>query len=556
MEIFSSGAIALGTLDANGEITNISLADGDYLTLGKQLDAPGGVFNNLRVWFNANSGTTNGGSQTTNGNITSWEGQIVQSTNITKVNNAAGDPAVVPNSANFNAVVSFDGNDAIRTSSRAPYTTYFNSSTDNNTVFLVKKTMAGNVEAGYGYESGGIQYRAGYFERADGYQRTDYGKDGTILAGKTTTIDKYVIARQDVQQPGDLSIYLDGALEIQTSSFNSLAGSIDGYLGFGANPYNFTSSSTTNIAEYIIYASDLSATEIKEVESYLALKYGISLDQAVATDYLASDGTVIWSATDNAGYTTDVFGIGRDDASGLNQKVSKSANDGSILTVALDADFISANNDVSRTIEHTNDLQFLTVANNGAALTKQYTELDAAIGFNIRLKREWKVDATNFTQNISMKFEGYDETWSLIATADGDFFSGVTVIGTLNDNGELTTSTQLTDGLTFTLAKKQPFPGGVVTGLQFWVKAGEGAYTDASNTLATNGDAVLTWSDLSVNGNDASNTTSSQQPHLNSNGINFNPALNFNGSDDYLPLSSMTGFPNRGKSSYGLYSSF
>ena len=249
---------------------------------------------------------------------------------------------------------------------------------------------------------------------------------------------------------------------------------------------------TGNIAEVVVYTANVSASDQQKIDSYLALKYGISLDQTDATDYLASDGTAIWEAANNTGYTTDIFGIGCDDASGLNQKVSKSANDGSILTLALDADFTSANNDASRTTEHASDLQFLMVADNGAALTTQTTELEAASGFNVRLAREWKVDATNFAQNVSMKFNGYDENWSLIATANGDFSSGVTVIGALNANGELPTTTPPTDGMVFTLAKFQKAPGGIPSDLTLWVKADAGVTTDTGSSLDQ-------WSDQSVN---------------------------------------------------------
>ncbi|WP_461637022.1 MBG domain-containing protein [Labilibaculum euxinus] len=502
--------------------------------------APGGVIDNLRVWFNANSGTTNGGNTITNGDIGSWEGQKPYGVNTTTVNDVAGDPAVVSNSANFNAAVSFDGDDAIRTSATSPYTTYFNSTTDENTIFLVKKSTAGKVEVGYGYDNGGEHDRAGYFERANGYQRADYGNNVTTLVGSTTMIDKYVIARQDVQ-PGDLFLYLDGALEKQTSPFNSLAGSSDGYLGFGASPYDLSSFSTTDIVEYIIYASDLSATEIKEVESYLALKYGITLNQTTATNYLASDGTVIWSANDNAGYTTDIFGIGRDDASGLNQKVSKSVNAGSILTIALNEDFNSANNDAGRTT-HANDLQFLTVANNGAVLTPQVTELDATTGFNIRLAREWKVDATNFAQNISMKFEGYDEDWSIIATSDGDFSSNVTTVGTLNADGEFTTTAAPADGTVFTLAKYQEAPGGVTNGISLWIKANNQVFSDLGITGATNNNTIEQWNDQSPYGNHFTQVNT-EKPTFLENSLNFNPQVYFNGTKAMNGV-SMTGLPS------------
>ena len=181
-----------------------------------------------------------------------------------------------------------------------------------------------------------------------------------------------------------------------------------------------------NVGEVIMFSKKLTALDQQKVGSYLALKYGISL----RSNYIASDGsTSMW--TDNSdGYDQDIFGIGRDDASGLNQKVSKSVSDGTVLTVSLDADFTSADNDAGRTTEHTNDLQFLTIANNGAALAPQLTEVDAASGFNVRLAREWKVDATgNFTQNISLKFEGSDDEWTLYKDNDGDFFIGCYCFG-------------------------------------------------------------------------------------------------------------------------------
>ncbi len=353
-------------------------------------EAPGGIVDNLRVWFNANSGTS-----ITNGNITSWEGQKPYGVNTTTVNDVAGDPSVVPNSANYNSVVSFDEDDAIRTTSRVPYTTYFNASSDRNTTFLVKKSTKGNVEAGYAYANGVTTERAGYFERAAGYQRSDYGKDKTILAGSTTMINKYIIARQDVQ-PGDFSLYLDGALERQIDKFSSLAGSSEGYLGFGANPDDFSFQSATDIAEYIIYASDLSPTEIKEVESYLALKYGISLNQTVATNYLASDGTVIWSATDNAGYATDIFGIGQDNASGLNQKVSRSVNNNNSPVLSTTANFSLSNADASRTA--LGEGNFMVMGHNNGTENSFTSSFNG--GTNNRTDRVWKVEETGTVEDV------------------------------------------------------------------------------------------------------------------------------------------------------------
>ena len=84
------------------------------------------------------------------------------------------------------------------------------------------------------------------------------------------------------------------------------------------------------IYEVVAYASLLSTTEREQVESYLALKYGISLGH----NYVASDASTLWNATTNATYHNDVAGIGRDDNGVLNQKQSKSQS-GGIVEIGL-----------------------------------------------------------------------------------------------------------------------------------------------------------------------------------------------------------------------------
>ncbi len=74
---------------------------------------------------------------------------------------------------------------------------------------------------------------------------------------------------------------------------------------------------------------------------------------------MTSDGsTTMWNAAAAAsGFNNDIFGIGRDDSSASNQKVSKSVNsDGSVLTIATDNDFTVSNQDVTRTTS-LNDLK-------------------------------------------------------------------------------------------------------------------------------------------------------------------------------------------------------
>lgn len=67
--------------------------------------------------------------------------------------------------------------------------------------------------------------------------------------------------------------------------------------------------------------------QTNQVESYLALKYGITLDQTLPTNYTLSDGSIAWSATGAGVYKNNIAGIARDDASMLAQYRSQTVND-------------------------------------------------------------------------------------------------------------------------------------------------------------------------------------------------------------------------------------
>ena len=73
------------------------------------------------------------------------------------------------------------------------------------------------------------------------------------------------------------------------------------FLGAGnptpaGSPQNFWNGT---VAEVIAYDAGLDATSRSRIESYLAVKYGTTLDQASPQNYVSSDGTVIWDATAN-----------------------------------------------------------------------------------------------------------------------------------------------------------------------------------------------------------------------------------------------------------------
>jgi hypothetical protein len=66
--------------------------------------------------------------------------------------------------------------------------------------------------------------------------------------------------------------------------------------------------------EVIAYDRALTPLERRRVESYLALKYGITLD----VSYIGSDGSLVWDADANRAYGNRIAAYGHDDVSGWN----------------------------------------------------------------------------------------------------------------------------------------------------------------------------------------------------------------------------------------------
>ena len=132
-------------------------------------------------------------------------------------------------------------------------------------------------------------------------------------------------------------------------SGNDFTVSVDGNAGFTASdPNPFSAPATTfvgtdgtgtsldgYVAELIVFnASQVGTPSEKQVESYLASKYGITLDP-VAASYVASDSSIIW---DYIPYWNDVTVIGRDDLTDLDQRISRSVNNLSQVTIAHGTD--------------------------------------------------------------------------------------------------------------------------------------------------------------------------------------------------------------------------
>lgn len=175
------------------------------------------------------------------------------------------------------------------------------------------------------------------------------------------------------------------------------------------------------VAEVIAYNNLPTASVINTTESYLAIKYGITLDQTTARDYIFSDSATMWSASTAGIYKNDIAGIARDTASTLYQKKSQSINNTTDIIIETGA--------------ITNDKRSLVWANNGSA-TGTTTTTPGGLS---RISRAWKIEENNGdigTVKISYPnsvISGVFAAPLLIISTDGTFSSGTTttVAGTL-----------------------------------------------------------------------------------------------------------------------------
>lgn len=194
------------------------------------------------------------------------------------------------------------------------------------------------------------------------------------------------------------------------------------------------------VQEIIIYDGKHSTTDRYAVESYLSVKYGITMDH----NYIAGDGsTVVWDLTANAGYNNDIAGIARDDASDLHQKQSKSENPDAVVTIGNGTSIAADNIANSNTFSTSGS--WLMWGNDNGALSGQwqlnpFTTVNSEVIESVMI-REWKAQETGTVGTVRIRVDmstvpgiggapGNNDLQfvRLLVDGDGNFATGATSI--------------------------------------------------------------------------------------------------------------------------------
>lgn len=348
--------------------------------------APGGVTTNLKLWLKANNEI---GTIANNGLVSTWRDKVLGSTR-----NASAKTSLEPvflnnatDNVNFNPVIRFNGSSTL----------YGGQGFNNHDVFIALKTgiVTRNSTSSSVFIGDDVDVNP------QGVSTQDI--TGFSLGSQTSRFDNEVVSYNQ----GDRNYYGEGELDLgaQPKSYSGanifnprkrIAGA-GGFIDIFHNGVKLTTSNITVVAnsnttykdirntKYYIgrsefYDADLvgDVLEIitydvrntdanrRKVETYLALKYGITLGvNSTSLNYVNSDGTTIYPEA--GGYNTNIAGIGRDDKSELNQKQSKTEYTADDVTMGLSS--IESTNSAN-TNTFAGDKRFLIWGHNNAVLTQ------------------------------------------------------------------------------------------------------------------------------------------------------------------------------------------
>ena len=362
---------------------------------------PGGVSSSiLKLWFKADQGVTSNTSQ-----------QVNQWADISGQGNVTTQPQKSPNQhvtfvnsgANFNPVLNYKGTRSERlkgfsnnlggtptifTVSRSKNTSTFNPVFSNFEIdpaipdpYLSKKVGPGLYIAANYYVVDA--YEAWLPNSSDGPAYNDSLDIMTTLYGSSTST-----TNSELYKNSELSEIFTGVGKPITNGVKTIeiGGRSADDAEFPGRIFN------GDISEIVYFTDRLNTTDRQKVESYLAIKYGITLRK----NYLSSNSTNIFDVS-SFGYR--IIGIARDDASALYQKQSKGENFIPVLQIGLN--LISASNSLNTSILPT-DKTFLISGDDDQALIT--TIIGIPPGIESWLQRKWKaIISGNTITNVAFQ---------------------------------------------------------------------------------------------------------------------------------------------------------
>ncbi|QUL52753.1 FIVAR domain-containing protein [Paenibacillus tritici] len=286
---------------------------------------PGGGMQAPVLWLKADDGAS-----AANGGLTGWEDRSPDPVAFTlDLPNGAKVPQYNESGVNFNPSVKFAnplsayhyipsakllGDKAI--TFRSGYTVYKWPESGSAGVLVGSSDQK---------SSNGVIVMGGYANNVS----TGPGLANVYSYVPSTVRDRHQLVNYQIGEPGHTAAIDGKSTNVSGGSFTPF--SFTPSIGATNAPaqYNW-SGLNAEVAEIILYDTITSADAAK-IETYLAVKYGITLNH----DYVGTDGTLLWSKTANAAYHHNVAGLGKDNLEELDQKQSRSINKDTQVAIGL-----------------------------------------------------------------------------------------------------------------------------------------------------------------------------------------------------------------------------
>lgn len=369
---------------------------------------PGGIAGHV-MWLEANKNTYNVGvTQALDGQtVTTWK-------NLSSANDAiqatlAKEPTFNSSTAliNFNPIVKFGGAQSMQLNSLMGAATYTDAS-----VFFVARNNFIQACAVFSESFSAAEQFLIHYPWSDNNMYSDFG---VFPPNRVSSAWGGVVGRPDlVTACFSTTATANGFRQELRKDAKSLAthaaafgeGSMTGHntpMSIGVHR-DGVSYFKGDIGEMVVFLSGVSLAQQQKIESYLGVKYGISLDSTNFPDYYASDGTVIWNGVTNTNNRWSITGLGRDDNSGLMQLQSKNANPGTdILSISVGP--TAATNATNASTIAVDKTFLMWGHNNDIAVSNNGGDVPAGAGVVSRFFRVWKAQETGNLTNYELQFD-------------------------------------------------------------------------------------------------------------------------------------------------------
>lgn len=542
----------------------VEINDGEYVTIAGYQGIPGGAVNTtFSAWLTPDSYSNGTWINLIDGGVGDFSGAQV---NPNKSNNGG---------YNFHPVVMFDkaSNSTARNQLYSQLPHNITASDNITSIFVLQRKTVDNYDFLIGYSEANnysaMSWRTNNNNNltvATADLRTDIGaiREGILTVDNSNITATAAAEGLRIYKNGNKTAFASRVWNGTTSVGNGKIALAGGENNTGFYGYQ------GNLQEVILIKKTgnghIDDTDLKKIHSYLAIKYGITLNNS--DNYVSSNNSVVWNKTaDGALYNNNIFGIARDDATSLYQKQSRSANT-ELLTAYLGSSLPAVLNSQNTEVI-ANDKTYLLFGSQAGSPVGKLT----GVGRNeiyengsINLSDDPNIQSPVYRTQlagessmlVNLKTSMSDYAYVLVSNDPG-FPVGTTRMYPIADyiaqNVEIDQTYRFVKLIGFA-----PGPGGVTTGLRLWLKADEPASLTiedrpASDTQTSGNNlyqyalpanytgtlsAVSEWSDLvrgqtytyAAGATTGSRGTNHRIPVMQKNSpeMNYHPAVQFWGS--------------------------